>query len=121
MRPRLSAPLGAIVLFVVACGGGTAAAGSSSEVPDDLPPAQAAPVVEVLDNRFETPEVVVEAGETVTWEWHGRIVHDVSGDGFASDIQVEGTFTHTFDDPGTHPFRCTLHPGMEGVVYVVAG
>lgn len=119
MKPRTSAPLGAIVFLAVACGGSAAATTSSSEVPPDLPPAETAPTIEVLDNRFEAPEVVIDTGSTVTWEWHGRIVHDVAGDGFSSDIQNTGTFTHVFDEPGTHPYRCTLHPGMEGVVYVV--
>jgi plastocyanin len=41
------------------------------------------------------------------------------GEGWTSgDPQRSGTFTHTFDRPGTHPYRCTLHDGMDGRVVV---
>ena len=45
--------------------------------------------------------------------------HDVSGDGFKSEIQTEGTFSHTFDDAGDYPYVCTLHAGMRGTLTVV--
>ncbi len=35
--------------------------------------------------------------------------------------QSEGSFTHTFDQPGTYGYRCTLHGGMDGRVVVVGG
>ena len=31
-----------------------------------------------------------------------------------------GTFAHTFDRPGTYPYRCTVHDGMTGRVVVTA-
>jgi plastocyanin len=41
------------------------------------------------------------------------------GEGWTSgDPQRSGTFTHTFDRPGTYPYRCTLHDGMDGRVVV---
>jgi plastocyanin len=45
--------------------------------------------------------------------------HDVSGDGFKSEIQTEGTFSHTFEDAGAYPYFCTLHSVMKGTVTVV--
>jgi len=47
--------------------------------------------------------------------------HDVSGDGFKSEVQTEGTFSHTFADAGDYPYVCTLHSGMRGTVTVVDG
>ena len=45
--------------------------------------------------------------------------HDVSGEAFRSEIQTEGSFTHTFDETGDYPYVCTLHSGMRGTVTVV--
>ncbi len=38
---------------------------------------------------------------------------------FRSEIQTEGSFSHTFDDTGDYPYVCTLHSGMRGTVTVV--
>jgi plastocyanin len=87
--------------------------------------AGAAPVTGVTevaarDNQFTPPAIQVTAGTTVTWTFDDRSVpHDVTGDGFTSgDPRRSGTFTHTFDRPGTYDYRCTLHDGMDGRVVV---
>jgi plastocyanin len=87
--------------------------------------ADAAPVTGVTevaakDNQFTPPAIQVTAGTAVTWTFDDRFVpHDVTGDGFTSgDPRRSGTFTHTFDRPGTYPYRCTLHDGMVGRVVV---
>jgi plastocyanin len=40
------------------------------------------------------------------------------GQGFDSNDQSSGTFRHTFDEPGTYPYECTIHPGMGGRIVV---
>jgi plastocyanin len=87
--------------------------------------AEAAPVTGVTevaakDNRFTPAAIQVPAGTTVTWAFGDRFVpHDVTGEGWGSgEPQRSGTFTHTFDQPGTYPYRCTLHDGMDGLVVV---
>ena len=55
----------------------------------------------------------------VIWNWQGNAQHNVVGDGFESDTQVNGTFEHGFDSPGTYTYVCTLHPGMDGTVIAV--
>ncbi len=108
----------AIALLLVA-GCGPSGPAAASDLPDDVGPVDADPTVAVRDNVFAPDELVVEVGTEVTWVWEGRAVHDVAGDGFKSEILAEGTFTHTFDEPGTYPYVCSLHPGMEGTVYVI--
>jgi plastocyanin len=120
LRRARHAPLTvALLLLLVGCASDPPAA--STDLPDGLGAPQVAPVVEVDDNVFVPAEVVVEVGTEVRWEWVGRAAHDVVGDGFESDIKVEGDFAHRFDAAGTFPYVCTLHPGMEGTVYVVPG
>lgn len=120
MRPRSAGRSllpAALLVLLAACGTGPPAA--TTEVPTGVGPPAGSPVVEVNDNVFRPEELVVEAGTEVRWEWRGRAAHDVSGDGFESEIKVEGEFRHAFDEAGTYPYVCTLHPGMEGTVYVV--
>lgn len=74
--------------------------------------------VAVVDDDFEPAVAEVRAGTTVTWTWQGRNDHNVVADDFSSDVQSSGTFTHTFDEPGTYAYRCTLHSGMRGEVVV---
>jgi plastocyanin len=87
--------------------------------------AAAAPVTGVTqvaakENRFSPGAIQVPAATAVTWTFEdGLIPHDVKGDGFASGKpRRDGSFTHTFDRPGTYTYRCTLHDGMDGRVVV---
>ena len=74
--------------------------------------------VRVIDNDFEPAALQVTAGDTVTWTWEGSRDHNVVGDGFQSETQANGTFSHTFDEPGAHTYECTLHSGMRGEIVV---
>jgi plastocyanin len=115
---RLSVPLlGALALaaalVLAGCGGGSDGG------------AEAAPVTGVTqvaakDNRFSPAAIQVPAGTTVTWTFEdGLIPHDVKADSFSSgEPRRDGSFTHTFDQPGAYPYRCTLHDGMTGRVVV---
>ena len=65
--------------------------------------------------------IQVEPGQTVTWSFNdGATTHNVKGTGWGSDNQASGTFQHTFTVPGSYPYSCTLHPGMNGRVDVAA-
>ena len=81
-------------------------------------PVAGATEVTVRDNEFEPNAIEVPLGTTVTWRWEGDHAHNVVGDGFESPVQEDGTFAQTFDEAGTHAYRCTLHPGMRGEVVV---
>jgi plastocyanin len=90
------------------------------DTPSVPPPVGESPTVTIQDMRFNSDHVAIEEGETVTWIWDdGDMPHDVSGEGFRSEIQNEGTFSHTFDDAGDYRYVCTLHSGMRGTVTVV--
>jgi plastocyanin len=91
---------------------------SASPEPADLDPMTDYPTVVVSDMSFSSDTLTVEAGTTVTWVFEDVMPHNVVGDDFASEIMETGSFTHTFTDPGTYPYVCTLHPTMEGRVVV---
>lgn len=74
--------------------------------------------VMVRDNVYVPKVVVVAVGTAVLWQWDGRAAHDVVGDGFTARLMVAGSFSHTFTEVGKYHYVCTLHPSMDGVVYV---
>jgi plastocyanin len=80
-------------------------------------------VTEVIAKRlqFQPPAIQVAAGAEVTWRFEDEsILHNVTGDGFASKNQTSGTWAHRFDLPGEYRYTCTLHAGMDGRVVVTA-
>ncbi|MPZ88767.1 MAG: hypothetical protein GEU81_11975 [Nitriliruptorales bacterium] len=112
---RLATVLAAAVLAlsVVACGGDPA---DEEQVSVTDGPAN----VTVEDNSFAPANLSVPAGTTVNWEWVGDSDHNVVGEGFESETQSSGAFGHTFEDPGTYEYSCTLHGSMNGIVEVTS-
>jgi plastocyanin len=139
-----------LALVLSACGGGgddgggnlssgDNAADESSAEPTNADPDMTLPdeVVEVttdpadvraIDNSFDAVGVKVPAGTTVRWTNAGRQDHDViPADGGDWGAEVEAfhpgdTYEHTFTEPGTYSYYCTIHgtsaKGMVGVVVV---
>ena len=93
-----------------------------ADTPSAPPPVGDSPTISIKDQRFNSDHVTIEEGDTVTWLWDDDgMAHDVSGDGFKSEVQTEGAFFHTFEEAGDYPYVCTLHSGMRGTVTVVDG
>ncbi|HUP84740.1 MAG TPA: plastocyanin/azurin family copper-binding protein [Acidimicrobiales bacterium] len=81
----------------------------------------AAATVNLKPTTFDPADVAVKVGETVRWKWGGGVQHDVTGDGFESNLQSKGEFDHTFDTAGTFDYKCEVHPTtMKGTVTVEA-
>lgn len=103
-----------LVLTLTACSSVGAPPQASSPSPGD------GPTVVLEAASFAPADVRIESGTAVTWRWAGGMAHDVAGSDFASPIQTDGTFTHTFKQPGAHDYWCNLHSGMKGTVTVVS-
>lgn len=103
--------VGLLALSAVGCSSAPAAA-------PDLAGATGSTVT--LEDMGYTPkDLTVPAGTTVKWVWNdGAIGHDVVGEDFASEVQSNGTFSHTFEEPGTYAYYCSLHPNMTGTIEV---
>ena len=70
---------------------------------------------------FLPGEVTVPAGTTITWANEDEAVHTVTAADQSWDsgrLPIGGTFSHTFAEPGTYAFSCTIHPAMKGVITV---
>jgi plastocyanin len=77
--------------------------------------------VAISDFAFAPATLEVGLGTEVTWTNADPTDHTVTAfdGGFGSDALSDGaTFSHTFSEPGTYPYRCAIHPEMEGKVKV---
>jgi plastocyanin len=119
-RRLLLATLAAVLAFALAaCGGDDDSGGTDTDSGDAAADGGGGgTTVAVRDSEFVAPELTVSVGDTVTWNWEGNLPHDVTGDGFESELQSEGSFSHTFDTAGEYLYECTIHPGMEGTIIV---
>jgi plastocyanin len=114
-RPRrFLAPLLLVLTFTLAaCQSGSAAS------PADTPPVRGATTVVAKKLKFQPPAIEVPPGTEVTWRFEdGSVPHNVKGDGFASQNQSRGSFSHRFEQPGEYRYTCDLHAGMDGRVVV---
>jgi plastocyanin len=84
--------------------------------------------VNVIDNTFDAENIQVAPGTQVVWTNNGRQDHDIvpaedNGWGVEpADFAPDAVYEHTFDDPGTYRYYCTLHgtaqAGMTGAIVV---
>ncbi len=100
---------------------GTVATGPSGG--GAAPPAPATAAVSLAGKAFNPSSVTVAVGGTVTWTNNDSMPHNVtsaSGAFRSTTLQPGQVFTFTFTAPGTYPYSCTLHGGMNGTVIVPA-
>src|SRR3954469_22044600 len=93
-------------------------------------PAQAATVViDAVDtnvHQFQPPNVTVDVGDTVRWEFdQASATHSLtsnSANWTQDDTRAPNgaAISKTFDTPGVYSFLCKFHPGMSGAVTVQA-
>jgi plastocyanin len=109
--------LGVAAFLLAACATDTDA--NSTDTPKSAP-RDADVVVTIADLSFSPSTMEIETNETVAWVWDDGVVpHDVVFEaGPASPQQSGGTWEHSFGEPGTYDYRCTIHPQMTGRVVV---
>jgi plastocyanin len=106
-----------LALSVGACGSNDKK-DSASDTTEATSGATPATTITIKDLKFNPDTVSVKKGDTVEWKWDESVLHNVTGDGFKSDNQSDGTFDHTFTKAGSYAYQCTLHAGMKGTVEV---
>lgn len=77
---------------------------------------------ETLGNRAFNPDAVdVAVGTTVTWTNTDSVAHTSTSDGAgwnSGAIAPRAQFSTTFQNAGTFPYHCAIHPGMVGTITV---
>ena len=114
---RLLVPI-ALTVLLAGCGSSGGGGGGKAKV------LKSGDAIGMKSLRFKPDHVQVTVGQQITWHNDEGIRHDVKADSgatFASDtFGKDGTFTWTPDKAGTVKYECTLHPGMDGTIDVVA-
>jgi plastocyanin len=121
----------ALTLALTACGGSPPAAPAAGApapaTPSPSPSAAASPVattsVNIANFAFSPAAITVKVGSTVTWTNQDEDAHTVAitGSPTSPALQNGDRFTHTFAQPGTYSYICSIHPYMHGMVVVTAG
>ena len=96
---------------------------AATSSPDALATASASRPVSIVNFAFDPASLTVKTGDTVQWTNKDAAPegHDVTGDGLDSGLMKQGdTYSHTFTQPGTFSYVCTIHPQMKGSVEVLA-
>jgi len=78
--------------------------------------------VSIADYAFEPENRTVKVGEKITWTNMDDFPHYVKSDeGIELDsesMKQNGTYSHTFDKPGSYPYHCEIHNTMKGSITV---
>ena len=93
-------------------------AGSARADEVAIPPGVA---VKIDNFTFGPSTLVVARGTTVTWTNSDDIPHTIvaTDKSFKSKVlDTDETFSYTFENPGTYPYFCSIHPHMTGEVMV---
>lgn len=76
----------------------------------------------VIDNFTFTPQsTIVSKGTTVTFLNNDSATHTVVSDNNAfksKDIEPGQSYQHTFNETGSFPYHCSIHPTMTGTITV---
>jgi plastocyanin len=123
----------AILAIVVAMFIGVAGCTNYSQVsvaptttPIDIP---GTPTTVTIQNFAFSPAVItVPRGTTVTWVNQDSASHTVISDAqgsvaqgalFTSNSMANGaSYSFKFDNPGSYPYHCSIHPAMKATVIV---
>ena len=114
--------------IAAACGADTKNTTEPRAVPSLVPSVAASSTlgsaVSIADNTFTPGTLTVAKGTTVTWQWGGKNSHSVVGTFDGQNVQSptntgSGTFSFTFNTPGTYNYHCGVHgTAMPGTIVV---
>ena len=125
--------LAAICLLaaVVLAGCGGLKKGGLTPVGDDEatkpPPAKEAVTVNMVSIQFQPKTIHVKNGGRVTWVNRDKVAHTVTEGNelyntFTSgDVNPGKRYRRTFKGNRKIGYRCTIHPNMEGTIFVGKG
>jgi plastocyanin len=121
----------AAVLMAVATGAGMLFGGAAPAVAGGgcrgVPATEAdGTAVNMTDGLCFLPTVLhAKPGEAITWTNTGSAPHSIAaatlGWGNYTEVPGGSAASYTFDEPGTYPYYCFVHPGMTGAIVVGDG
>ncbi len=83
--------------------------------------------VNIMNFSFQPTPLIIPIGTTVVWTNQDSVPHTVTSDtgvwdsGIGTPLQKGASFKFTFNQVGTFPYHCMIHPNMHGMIVVTAG
>jgi len=75
--------------------------------------------VQMKDFKFQPDSITIKKGDTITWTHPGPASHTVKfADSESSILKNGSSYSKTFNQAGTFPYECGIHPYMKGSVTV---
>lgn len=97
----------------------TGADGETSPTPEGDISVDGTTTISIVDLSFVPKDAEVKAGASVIWTNDDIVAHTVTGDGWDSGrIEPGKGFDRIFDEPGTYPYYCSIHPDMKARIVV---
>jgi len=113
-----------LAVFAAACSGNS----SSPSTPTPTPPAGSSTAVSIPQGAstltltaYNPNPVNVAVGTTVRWTNTDAVAHTSTSDNNAWNSGTLGAGAHfdfTFQNTGSFPYHCAIHPGMVGTIVV---
>lgn len=132
LRAPLIPVLVALSLGLASCGGdsgdstsaGSATTGAATTESETTPSGDAArsEKVKIVEFAYQPDPVVVAAGGKVIWQNEDAAPHTATADDGSFDtgtLEKGKLKSETFEEAGTFPYFCEIHPTMHGTVEVV--
>lgn len=128
----LTVILPVLALLIAACGSSAKYQNTTSNTNNTpnalLPMNPPTAAVIMVNTSFQPQQIEVPVGTTVIWTNQDSVAHTVTSgtrDNPTSlfdsgEIGAGATFSFTFTAPGTYPYHCTPHVGMDGTIVVTA-
>ncbi len=116
--------LAAMMTLGLACSGDPAGQGNGCQSTG------AAVTINARDNQtFDPSSATISPAETVCWQNFGAVTHTVTSDpslpappdstwNLNATLNSNTVVSKSFSAVGDYPYHCTLHPGMQGVIFV---
>jgi plastocyanin len=140
MRRRVLIGAASLLIAAGALAGCGVNAESSATAPIAATSAPSGPVINLSSLTFDPASTTVQVGTTVTWRNDEPITHSISSGRFNGVDKTTGlrssedpdgtfeamlpgkgkTFSFAFTKPGTYPYYCDIHQGMNATITVVA-
>jgi plastocyanin len=122
VKPAHWVALTATLFFILIIAGCTSY-GQSGALPTTTPIINPGESTIMIQNfAFSPASITVAKGTTVTWVNEDSVNHQVVSDSGAvftsTSLPKGGSYSFNFNNPGTYPYHCSIHPSMKGAVIV---
>jgi len=78
--------------------------------------------ININNFAFIPPSLSINTGDTVIWTNMDSVAHTVTSDSGtelnSATLQTGSTYSHTFNNPGTFNYHCSIHTSMKGSITV---